>query len=328
MKLQALLLASSIAVATPAAVHAADLRIGMIGLDTSHVAAFTGILNDPAHKSHIPGAKVVAAFKGGSADIPSSADRVEGFTKTLTEKYGVKIYDSIEEMCKHVDVVMLESVDGRPHLAQARPVIAAKKPLFIDKPIAGSLKDALEIFRLAREAKVPVFSSSSLRYYPGLVELKANTAIGEVRGALSTGPCSLEKTHPDLFWYGVHAAEALYAIMGTGCESVVRVSTPGTDVVTGVWNGGRVGIFRGIRDGSAPYRVTAYGSKGVADQKPGGDYSALLREVIKFFQTGTPPVSEAETTELFAFMEAADESKRQGGAPVKIADVLKKAGGK
>jgi predicted dehydrogenase len=324
MKRAALLLTLLSATAT----FAADLRVGMIGLDTSHVTAFTSILNDPAHKSHIPGAKVVAAFKGGSADIPSSADRVEGFTKTLTEKYGVKLYDSIEELCRHVDVVMIESVDGRPHLAQARPVIAAKKPLFIDKPVAGSLKDAVEIFQLAREAKVPVFSSSSLRYYPGLVELKANAALGEIRGALSTGPCSLEKTHPDLFWYGVHSAEALYTIMGTGCESVVRVSTPGTDVVTGVWKGGRVGIFRGIRDGSAPYRVTAYGSKGVADQKPGGDYSGLLREVVKFFQTGVAPVTPEETIELFAFMEAADESKRQGGAPVKLADVLKKAGAK
>lgn len=328
MKLSALLLAPCLALAAASTVPAADLRLGMIGLDTSHVTAFTGILNDPANKNHIPGAKVVAAFKGGSPDLPSSADRVEGFTKTLTEKYGVKLYDSIEAMCRDVDAVLLESVDGRPHLAQARPVIAAKKPLFIDKPVAGSLRDAIEIFRLAKEANVPVFSSSSLRYYPGLVELKSNPALGEIRGALSTGPCSLEKSHPDLFWYGVHAAEALYTVMGTGCETVTRTSTPGTDIVTGVWKGGRVGIFRGIRDGSAPYRVTAYGSKAVVDQKPGGDYSGLLREIVKFFQSGVPPVPAEETLELFAFMEAADESKRQGGAPVKISDVLKKAGAK
>jgi hypothetical protein len=74
----------------------------------------------------------VAAVKGGSADIEFSASRVEGSTKQLQEKWGVKVYDSIEEMCQHVDAVMLESVDGRPPLAQAKPVI------FDDSGVHGS----------------------------------------------------------------------------------------------------------------------------------------------------------------------------------------------
>ena len=109
----------------------------------------------------------MAAYKGGSPDIPSSISRVQEYSKTLQEKYGVKFYDSIEEMCKDVDAVLLESVDGRPHLAQVKPVLQAGKPVYIDKPMAASLKDVLEIFRLAQEAKVPVFSASSLRYGQG-----------------------------------------------------------------------------------------------------------------------------------------------------------------
>ncbi|MDG2324416.1 MAG: Gfo/Idh/MocA family oxidoreductase, partial [Akkermansiaceae bacterium] len=140
------------------------IRIGMIGLDTSHVVAFTETINNPKAKGHVSGAKVIAAFKGGSPDIESSASRVDGYTKTLQEKYGVEICDTIEELCTKVEAVMIESVDGRPHLEQARKVIAAGKILYLDKPMAGSLKDVLEIFRLAEEAKVPVFSSSSLRY--------------------------------------------------------------------------------------------------------------------------------------------------------------------
>jgi hypothetical protein len=303
---------------------AAELRIGMIGLDTSHVVEFTRRFNDPNDKNHVPGGKVVAAFKGGSPDIKESWSRVEGYTKQLQEKYGVKIVDSIEELCEQVDVVMIESVDGRPHLQQAIPVFKAKKTLFIDKPVAGSLADAIQIFRLAKKYNVPCFSSSSLRYYPGLVELK-NTDIGEIKGAISTGPAHLESHHPDLFWYGIHPTEALFTIMGTGCESVVRTSTPDTDVVTGVWHGGKVGTLRGLRNAKAPYRVTLFGSKNVLDQKPGGDYTPFLREVMKFFQTGIAPVSPEETIEIFAFMEAADESKREGGCLVKISDVLKKA---
>ena len=293
----------------------------MIGLDTSHVIAFTKVLNDPADPEHVPGGRVVAAFKGGSPDLEDSRTRVDGYTKELQDKWGVKIVDTLEALCAEVDVVMLESVDGRPHLEQARPVIKAHKPLFIDKPMAGSLRDVVEIFRLAREAKVPCWSSSSLRYYPGLIELK-QAVVGEIRGAVSTGPAPIEPHHPDLFWYGIHPTEALYAVLGTGCESVVRTSTPDTDVVTGIWKGGRVGTLIGIRNAAAPYRVTLFGTKAVLDQKPGGDYAPLLREVMKFFQTSIAPVSPEETIELFTFMEAADVSKRRGGAPVKLSEVL------
>jgi hypothetical protein len=142
---------------------------------------------------------------------------------------------------------------------------------------------------------------------------------------VSTGPAYLEPHHPDLFWYGVHPTEALFAVMGPGCEQVVRTATPDTDVVTGTWRGGKVGTLVGIRNGAAPYRVTLFGTKAVVDQKSGGDYAPLIREVMKFFQTGVAPVSPEETIEIFAFMEAADESKRLGGQPVRIRDVLDRA---
>ncbi len=318
-----LLSALALFMAVAPSLRGADLRIGMIGLDTSHAPEFTRRLNDPQDKNFVPGGKVVAAFKGGSPDLESSASRVEGYAKELQEKYGVKIYDTIEELCQNVDVVMIESVDGRPHLQQALPVFKAGKPVFIDKPLAGSLRDAINIFRLAKQYKVPVFSSSSLRYYPGVIDVK-QADYGELRGAISTGPCSLEPHHPDFFWYGIHPTEALFTVMGTGCESVVRTSTKDTDVATGVWSGGRVGTLYGIRNGSAPYRVTVFGTKAVVDQKSGGDYTPLIREIIKFFQTGVAPVSPEETIEMFAFMEAADESKRKGGKSVKLSDIIKK----
>jgi hypothetical protein len=300
------------------------LRIGMIGLDTSHVIAFTRLLNDPSQSNHVPGGRVVAAYKGGSPDIESSRTRVDGFTRELEEKFSVRIVDSIEALCELVDAVMLESVDGRPHLEQARPVIEARKPLFIDKPMAGSLGDVVEIFRLAAERGVPVFSSSSYRYYESLRKVQQSD-VGEVRTVISFGPAHLEPHHPDLFWYGVHPTEALFAILGSGCERVVRTATVDTDVVTGVWTGGRVGTLVGLRGGPTPHRVMVFGSKAVAEQAGGGDYAPLMREIIQFFRTGVAPVAPRETMELFAFMEAADESKRLGGQPVMIADVLDRA---
>jgi len=307
------------------AIAADELRLGLIGLDTSHVTAFTKLLNDTKHKDHVPGGKVVAAFKGGSPDIESSASRVEGYTKQLQDDFGVKIVPTIEELCQQVDAVLLMSVDGRPHLEQAKPVIKAGKPMFIDKPVAGSLRDAIEIYRLAKEAKVPVFSSSSYRYYESLVEVK-KANVGEIRSVISYGPAHLEPHHPDLFWYGVHPTEALFTMLGTGCETVSRTTTPDTDIISGIWSGGRIGTLHALRKGPTPHKVIVFGTKAVAEQKGSGDYAPLVREIMKFLKTGVAPVSPEETIELFAFMEAADESKRQNGAPVKIKDVLKKNG--
>ena len=146
---------------------ATPLRAGIIGLDTSHVTAFTQLLNAPHPRAELAGIRVVAGYPGGSPDIPSSRDRVAGYTKELHDKYGVEIVDSIDELLKKVDVVLLESVDGRPHLAQARAVFQARKPVFIDKPVAGTLADAIAIYDLARESGTPCFSSSSLRFSPG-----------------------------------------------------------------------------------------------------------------------------------------------------------------
>jgi hypothetical protein len=302
------------------------LRAGMIGLDTSHVVAFTGLLNDPAKAKGVLGTvKVTAAYPGGSKDIPSSIDRVKGYTDTLRDKHGVKIYDSIEAMLPEVDVVFLESVDGRPHLEQIRPVIKAKKPVFIDKPVAGSLADALMIFELAKEAGVPIFSSSSLRYSQSTIGAKNNPAVGDILGAVSFSPCSLEEHHPDLFWYGVHGVESLFAVMGTGCKSVTRTHSPDFDVVTGLWNDGRIGTFRGIRKGKADYGVTVFGSKSIYNGGGYSGYQPLVEKICQFFQDGKPPVPAEETIEMFAFMEAADESKRRGGSPVTLAEVLDNA---
>jgi predicted dehydrogenase len=298
-------------------IFAGDLRLGIIGCDTSHVTAFTETLNNPDAKGHVPGGKVVAAYKGGSKDIPSSASRVEGYTKTLHDKYGVKIFDSIEELCKNVDAVLLESVDGRPHLEQVKPVLKARKPVFIDKPMAGSLRDVQEIFRLAAEGKVPVFSSSSLRFAKDTQAVR-NGSIGRVSYAETYGHCELEPHHPDLFWYGVHGVESLFTIMGTGCETVQRgTTTDGKIEVIGTWSGGRKGVYRQ----DEAFHGLARGEKGEAVAGSFDGYAPLVVEFMKFFQSGVAPVKPEETIEIFAFMEAADESKKQGGAPVKISDL-------
>lgn len=302
--------------------EAKELRVGVIGLDTSHATAFAGLLNAKDVKSDLANCRVVAAYPKGSPDIVSSTKRVPAYTQKYRDM-GIEIVDSIPALLEKVDVVLLETNDGRPHFDQVLPVLKAGKTVFIDKPISGSLTDAVAIFEAAKHYKVPVFSSSSLRYSDGAKAIRGG-AIGEVVGCDAYSPCSLEKTHPDFYWYGIHGVETLFTCMGTGCESVVRVSAPNMDVATGSWKGGRIGTFRGIR-GKAGYGGTAFGTKGIQQIGSYGGYRPLLVEVVKFFRSGKSPVSEAETLEIYAFMEAADESKRQGGVPVTLESVMKKA---
>jgi len=300
------------ALAAASAAFGAEIRLGIIGTDTSHATAFTKLLDE------VPGVRVVAAVKGGSPDVEESARRVDQYADELQKKYGVEIVPDIASLLSKVDGVLLESVDGRPHLTQARPVIAAHKPLFIDKPLASTLEDAREIARLAKAAGVPWFTSSSLRFG----EIGATMHFPDVTGASTWGPGPLESHHAlDLTWYGIHAVELLYTIMGSGCESVQRTSTDDADVIVGRWKGGRIGTVRVVRPYSDYGAVVHRGRETVVSHPKAAaaaDYQPLVAQIVKFFQTGVVPVPNEETLEIFAFMDAAQRSKEQGGKPVDL----------
>lgn len=300
------------------------LKAGIIGLDTSHSVAFTKLLNDPNAENDIAGVKVVAAYPQGSKDIESSVSRIPGYTKEIQE-YGVEIVNSMDALLDKVDVVFLETNDGRRHLEQATAVFKAQKPVFIDKPIAASLTDTIAIFNAAKAANVPMFSASSLRYAENAQEIRSGNKIGKVLGADAYSPAHLEETHPDLYWYGIHGVEMLYTVMGTGCQQVARTHTEHMDVVVGKWSDGRIGTFRGMRNGKLGYGGTAFGEEDISPIGPYGGYRPLLVKIVEFFHSGKPPVEAEETIEIFAFMEAADESKRQGGKEISLESVMKKA---
>lgn len=302
-----------------------ELRIGMIGLDTSHAPAFVKLFNTPNTAPELAGMKVVAAYPKGSADIKSSVERIPKYTEEV-KAMGVEIVDSISSLLSKVDVVLLETNDGRPHLEQAREVFKAKKPVFIDKPVAASLKDTVSIYQEAEKSQTPLFSSSSLRYMPGVQAVRYENKIGAVLGADTYSPATLEPTHPDLFWYGIHGVEILFTLMGPGCESVTRFQTPDTEVVVGKWKDGRLGTFRGTRKGKHGYGGTVFGEKSTYSLEPFSGYDNLGYVIAKFFRSKVSPIEVRETLEIYAFMEAADESKRKGGVAVSVDDVLKKAG--
>jgi predicted dehydrogenase len=297
-----------------------DLRAGIIGTDTSHVPAFTA-----AFQSHPEWRiKVVAAFKGGSPDLPTSANRLEGFAKTIQDKHGVEIVDTIDALLAKVDVVLLESVDGRPHLAQVTPVLKAGKRVFIDKPLAASLDDVHKIVQLSKQTGTPFFSTSSARFHTDIARLRADAGVGKVTRVESTYTVNTLDHHPDLYYYGIHGVEALYAVMGTGCVSVSRKIEGDADITTGKWKDGRVGVFHGLlKAGEKAPLIRIWGDRGTIESSGPEGYDGLVRAIAEFFQTGRPPFDPAETIEVFEFMTAAQLSKERGGAEVSFAELRK-----
>ncbi len=305
----------------------APIRVGMIGLDTSHAVAFTAMFEKLANRPDVPRVKVVVGLPDSVPDNPASYKRVNRFTEELRTRYKVRIVDTVEELLENCDAVMIESVDGRPHLRQAKEVFKAGKPVFIDKPLAASYEDAEAIVELSEKTGVPFFSASALRFCSSYIAIKNDRSLGAILGCDARSPCSLESHHPDLYWYGIHGVDPLFMIMGKGCEEVWRVHTQYYDLVAGKWKDGRIGTFRGMRRGSHSYGITVYGEKGVrhSPQRLSNVYEGLVIEIARFFKTRKPPVDPKETLEVFAFMSAADLSKARGGAPVKLSEVRGKS---
>ena len=303
---------------------AGTIKVGIIGLD-AHAVPWTQIIHHPEAKPPISNLRIVAAVAVPSADIPFSAENNEKNIATM-RTLGVEICGSIEEMLKKVDAVMILSIDGRPHPEQARAVLATKKPVFIDKPVAASLVETIGIFRAAQESGTPCFSNSSLRYGPATAALANDPKLGRVLGCDAyCNNRSILPGHPDLFYYGIHGCDMLFTIMGPGCQTVTRIKTPTADLVTGVWSDGRVGTYRGILEGQAGFGATAFCEKGIANAGRFEGYEPLLVEIAKFFKTGQAPMTVEHTLEIYAFMEAADESLRQDGRPVSIESTLARA---
>lgn len=294
------------------------LNIGIIGTDSSHSVAFTRLLNDPTDVNHVPGGRVVAAYPGGSQDFSLSADRVEGFMVRLEEEFGVKRMDSAEEVAASCDAILLTSADGRLHLDQFRKIASFGKPVFIDKPLTLHSEDALEIFRVAKQHKVAIMSSSALRYAEQVVgDLGSYNAL-PINSAAISGPLAVEPTQSYYYWYGIHSVELLYAIMGVGCLQVNVTTKEDHDLISAEWKDGRRGTIKLSRSADSPFCAAIHREDQSsmieinASAKP--FYASLLEQVMVFFHTHKSPLDRRETLEIICFIEAAEESKRLGMA--------------
>jgi len=290
------------------------VRLGLVGLDTSHSTAFTEIINGGNPNAYGGKYKIVAAYPYGSKVIESSHSRIPGYTEKV-KALGVEICGSIAELLSKVDCVFLETNDGRVHLEQAAEIFKSCKRVFIDKPLGGTLGETIAICELARQYGVQMFSSSALRFSAKSQELRQGKH-GKVLGADCYSPHHPEATHPDFGFYGIHGIESLFTVMGRGCQSVSRTHTDIGDICVGMWDENRLGTFRAICHNPSGYGGTAFTEKGIVPVGGYEGYKPMLDEILKFFDTGIAPIDNEETIEIFVFMKASNLSLQRGGKAV------------
>ena len=289
-----------------------DVRIGLLGVNTSHAGAYARILNE---REAVPGARIRWVWGGQvRADQPDA--------RTLAATYDIDhVVGEPTQLIGQTDLVLVvdDAGHGRQHVPQARPFVAAGIPAFLDKPMSTNLAEAAMLFRLAAEHGVPVTSASALRFATELAQESERIAgLGEISSAISVGP-------GEWFHYGVHAVEQLYAVVGPGVEWVQRASWPDRDVaVLGYVDGRPSAVVQTLRDAACGFHLTLYARNGrhsVAIEDFDAFYTAQLRAVVDMVHTGAPPVPAAETLELLAVLRAGELSAEAGGERVYLSDV-------
>jgi predicted dehydrogenase len=263
--------------------------------------------------------QITGVYAGGSEQFSLSRERVGKFSAEIESRYHIPSYATIPDLVKDVDVLFLTSVDGRQHPEQFNQM-AVGKPVFIDKPFAVSTADAAVMIELAAATATPIMSCSSLRYAEGI------SGLAQMRDQFfaceAFGPMPILPDYPGYFWYGIHCAEILFLLLGVGCQSVRVVAGDKMDVISATWQDGRSGAILGSRFEGYEFGVLVQtrGGSQLAIAKDTPPYHACLaREIVRFFQSGRPPVDIHETYQIIAFLEAANQSRSQNGAPVALA---------
>lgn len=264
------------------------IKIGIVGLDTSHVSAFTKLLHDKENEHHVKGGRVVVAYPGGSPDMEISRNRVEKFTAELRDLHSVEIVDSIAEVAELSDGILLESVDGRIHLEQFKHLAPYAKPVFIDKPLAISPSEAKEIVELARKTQTPLMSTSSLRYAESFRRAIA-AGSGKILGLDLYGPMQIQPQMPGFYWYGIHCLEMLVAALGQNFKNVRGCSSKHEDVIMVEWENGMVGTLRCKHQENAEFGGVVHFENAIIpfkidSLKDRPFYSSLLSEIMIFFE--------------------------------------------
>ncbi len=287
-----------------------EIRVAVIGLDTSHSLEFTRRMQAPdcPEDQKVKGMKVVNCMRFST---PFQSEEGLDERQKQLEEWGVKVTVDFNEAVADCDAIMIEINDPSYHLEYFTKCAEFEKPIFLDKPMADNSKDGKTIYAIAKERNLKVFSASSLRFVPQLKEA-CNTVpaplFAGIYGALGKAPSG-----SSIVWYGVHAFEMLQRTMGRGALRVFARKDPAGVVAIVEYQDERRGIVELTND------VYQYGgclrdkekaAPFVADTARA--YSDELVAITKFFNGADAPLELEDTLEVMSMLDAAERSSKTG----------------
>lgn len=279
------------------------MKIGLIGLDTSHSEIFTRLLNDSEDAHHVKGAQITHVIPTYSEDLCISRERFPDYYRIITNKYGVIPVEDVEEFMTVVDAVIIGTVDGRNHLEWFKKVVSYSKPVFIDKPIVMNSGEMKELINLSKIYNTPVMSSSSLRFSESVVQAKS----ADIQSGYFFGPTPRQEQMPGYFWYGIHLVEMVVTIFGTEVEKMKVETYKDCEQIRMTFSNGKHAIIRGENEWHNRFGAILHTKENVhslrlwEEEKP--YYAGLIEQVVQFFETGVSPVPIEETKEIVELLE-------------------------
>ncbi|ACB76200.1 Gfo/Idh/MocA family oxidoreductase [Opitutus terrae] len=280
------------------------LRIGIVGLDSSHAVSLVRRCNVRDADSPV---RVIAGWPGGSSDAPLSAERVIGFTDEVRDRCGVEILESPEAVATAVDAVAILSMDGRNHAQLFARVASFRRPVFVNKPLATSRHDAERIAETARKHGVRWFSASALR----LAAVSAPPA----RRVTVQCPLWFEPANVGWFWYGIHGIELAAAVCGRGISAVRLETFPDRELLHLEWRDGHTGTVVGLLNRDAAF---TYACDDATAVPVGAHADRLEQAMLDFFAGADAPVTTADTLEVIACVAAANASRASDGRRISL----------
>jgi predicted dehydrogenase len=287
---------------------AKEMKVAIIGLDTSHAIELPRLMQAPdcPKEDRVEGLRTVSCLR---FETPfQNKEGLDGRQKQL-EQWGVKVTEKFEDAIKDCDALMLEINDPAFHVDYFRRCAGLGKPVFLDKPLADTFAHGEQVLADAKKHKTRVFSASALRFAPALDAVCAavpSPSACTVYGALGKAPSG-----SSIIWYGVHAFEMLQRAMGTGAVSVLTRKDGSGAVVLVSYADGRRGVVE-LNEGVWIYGGTLRSKETAVPFISDWKYGHLLTKVAAFFHGGAAPVALDATREIMGMLDAAERSLQSG----------------
>lgn len=282
-------------------------------LGSHHGTAFATTFNgwDATKLGQWKGTFIKSGRRLDTAKVVKVWDPDKSAAQKLADICGIaNVADTAEQCSDGVDAVLIIDDGSGAQWNYAMHPLRKGVPIFCDKPLAMTAREAQGVARLVRETRTPFMSASSLRFVPDIIKLRQELPqLGAVH--LANAVCGNE-----LVYYGIHALSMIYAVLGRGAVSAINVGQPGRNLVRLRFEHQR-DVMLTVADKEwmrAGYQITLYGEKGWRTVTPvlTDLYAYLLEAFIDFVKTGKESVPIEEEVEVIAALEAGQRSLELG----------------